>query len=116
MKDTNRINEVETLERKWRTVQVGLNNMHVLQRRRISSCDLHRGTEIDGPYLARILPCIVCEPPVAASGIQNFLPFEKTCVMRLHVIKKLFLPLRIHFGKALPFITKAQRGLCLFSV
>src|SRR5215204_2136485 len=115
MEHADRVDEVKTLERERRVVQIGLDDVNVA-RLRVAPCDFDCRAEIDSPDFSAILRGVIREAAVATAGVENFLAGEEVCGVRLHVVEKLLFPLAVHFREAMPFVAEAAGcfGLCYF--
>src|SRR5262249_7862995 len=114
MQHADRVDEIKTLERKRRVVQIGLHHVNV-SRLSVSSRYFDCRSEIDGPDLGAVLAGVVREPSIPATSVEDFLSRKEVGGVRLHVVEKLLFPLIVHFRKTMPLVTKTQRGfgLCL---
>src|SRR5690242_21962846 len=110
MQDTDRVDEIKTLERERRVVQVSLDDLYVA-RLSVAPGDFNCPAEIDGPHFSAVLGGVIREAAIATTGVEDLLAGEEVGGMRLHVIEKLLLPLLVHLGEAMPLVTKAARGI-----
>src|SRR6185369_17259283 len=108
MQDADRVDEIKTLERKRRVVQIGLHDVNV-SGFGVSMSHFYCRPEIDRPDFRAILGSVVSEASIAATSVEDFLSGKEVGGVRLHVVEKLFFPFLVHLGKAVPLVTKTQR-------
>src|SRR5689334_23314856 len=112
MQHADRVDEIKTLERERRIVQVRLHDVNI-PRLRVASCDFDGRAEIDGPDFSAVLGGVIREAAIATTSVENLLAGKEVGGVWLHVVEKLPLPLVVHLGKLMPFVTEAARGFGL---
>src|SRR6185295_13133075 len=95
MEHAYRVDEIKTLERERRVVQISLHHVHVA-RLCVAPGDFDCRTEIDGPHFSAILRGVVREASVAAAGVEDLLAGKEVGGMWLHVVEKLLFPVLVH--------------------
>src|SRR5437763_14051782 len=113
MQHAERIDEIESLWRERRPIQISLHDLNVADFFRILSRNFNRRPQIYCPNFCAVLGRIVSEATATTPGVQNLLTAKKIRTVRVHVIQEALFPFSVHLGKAGPFIAKTLSGFYL---